>query len=665
MGPRERAAGVGLRGLLRSAGWALAALAVVLPGTAAARARIAPALPAADAGWFGDTAGSASAAIGDGQTIDLFYGAPMLPEVWYGRDKTELTNLLNSGRATLGLLYNQWLAIADLRAALYAAGGQLVPGGLVVYPQGPSAALHALDLALWARENALLWMLGQQPLAPEHDNLSSAGYPDFADLGYRDGTALMGSTRRQSPVQPVDVAGVMNDLLLPSSLFAGDHVLLMPYAMPDDYGLTDVIGPDIRIWLGADANIDLRHVLAHELGHAIHFRYGGYDSSVGPENSVQPLSGFWQHYLDLRGLTWQDPSQAPWDQQTPECFAEDVASLVVQGPADLLGYQTACPQPTAAQEFDLLAWLRSLPLAPGDPSPFEQAEWVQWQYPWPSVDFGHFQAMLFTADPTVSLSLSLDARATGGPYTVNINNESTLATLAPGGAWTGTVDIPDTNQLEIDADSPNLILTWLNVYRNPQFVADPRVSGVFPDTMGSWARADIAAAVRRGIVGGYPDGLFRPQGAVTRAEFARMVATALPARLFQPVSGGTQPSWSDVPPTSWQAPFVGAVGTSLPGANPGGPFLPAQPLSRQEAAAWVAAAFGWPAMSPDRAAAMLATYPDGAGVDPRDAAGFAEALMRGLMAGDAGTGALRPEDTISRAEAAVLVLRAVDQAAGQ
>lgn len=657
MGPKERAR---LRpaGLMRAAGWALVVVFTIWPASAAARARISVGGPAADRAWFGDTQDSASAALGDGTTIDLFYGAPMLPEAWYDRDRSELTALLGSQRATPALLYNQWLAIADLRAAIYAAGGQLEPGGLLVYPQGPSAVVHALDLALWAREGALLWVLGDEPLSP---------YPDFADLGYRDPEAYLGSTRQASTLQPADVGSVMNDLLLPSSLFAGDRVMLMPYAMPQEYGLTDVIGPDIRVWLGADADIDLRHVLAHELGHAIHFRYGGYDSTVSASGATQPLSTFWQQYLTLRGLSWQDPSQAPWKLQTPECFAEDVASIVT-GPGDLLGYQTTgCPAPTTSQQIALLAWLRSLPLSGAAPSPFQQAEWVDWQAPWPSADFGMFQAMLFTAAPQVNISVALDAQASGGPYTVDVEGQSTpLATLAPGGAWSGTVPVPDANPLVLDVDSPALYLSTLNVYRNPQFVPDPHISGVFPDTLDSWARADIAAAVRAGIVGGYPDGMFRPDGAVTRAEFARMLATALLARLLSgPASGSPGRTWTDVAPGSWEAPFVTAVGAMLPGTTPGGAFAPDRPLTRQEAAAWESAAFGWAGLTPDRAAAILATYPDGGAVAPQDAPAFAAALSRGLIAGDAGTGALRPTDTINRAEAAVLVLRAVNQSAGQ
>lgn len=45
---------------------------------------------------------------------------------------------------------------------------------------------------------------------------------------------------------------------------------------------------------------------------------------------------------------------------------------------------------------------------------------------------------------------------------------------------------------------------------------------------GHWATAEIAEAVSMGIIQGYPDGSFRPNGDVTRAEFATMLMRGIP-----------------------------------------------------------------------------------------------------------------------------------------
>ena len=45
----------------------------------------------------------------------------------------------------------------------------------------------------------------------------------------------------------------------------------------------------------------------------------------------------------------------------------------------------------------------------------------------------------------------------------------------------------------------------------------------FPDTPSGWYNKAINAAVARGIMKGYPDGSFRPNAPITRAEFTQMI----------------------------------------------------------------------------------------------------------------------------------------------
>ena len=48
---------------------------------------------------------------------------------------------------------------------------------------------------------------------------------------------------------------------------------------------------------------------------------------------------------------------------------------------------------------------------------------------------------------------------------------------------------------------------------------------MFSDTPSSWYNKAINAAVQRGIMKGYPDGRFRPNAPITRAEFTQMIST--------------------------------------------------------------------------------------------------------------------------------------------
>lgn len=69
----------------------------------------------------------------------------------------------------------------------------------------------------------------------------------------------------------------------------------------------------------------------------------------------------------------------------------------------------------------------------------------------------------------------------------------------------------------------------------------------FNDTAGHWAADAIAAAAANGALGGYPDGSFRPNQAVTRAE----IAVLFNRLTDRPADPGLPMTWSDVAPSHW------------------------------------------------------------------------------------------------------------------
>lgn len=147
----------------------------------------------------------------------------------------------------------------------------------------------------------------------------------------------------------------------------------------------------------------------------------------------------------------------------------------------------------------------------------------------------------------------------------------------------------------------------------------------FPDLSDHWALGPVLALQALGVVHGYPDGTFRPQAAVTRAEFVRLLARGL----HLPIAGG-----------------AGWVGQG-PDVN-----LDAQgPISRAEAAAVLDRVLQLPA-------AATPTFTDIGQVPPRDLAAVAAATAAGLLRGYP-DGSLRPQAPVARAEAAVMVLRAM------
>lgn len=79
-----------------------------------------------------------------------------------------------------------------------------------------------------------------------------------------------------------------------------------------------------------------------------------------------------------------------------------------------------------------------------------------------------------------------------------------------------------------------------------------KVVDVFSDISGHESKAQIMELVSRGILDGYPDGTFRPDNYVTRAEFAKILVTALGIEI------NDTPSFSDTA-EHWASPYINTV----------------------------------------------------------------------------------------------------------
>ena len=80
-------------------------------------------------------------------------------------------------------------------------------------------------------------------------------------------------------------------------------------------------------------------------------------------------------------------------------------------------------------------------------------------------------------------------------------------------------------------------------------MAVPKTQGAsaFSDVPSSyWAYAAISSLSSQGIVSGYPDGTYRPDNTITRAEFATMLVKALGLS-----TTGTNGAFTDVTPGDW------------------------------------------------------------------------------------------------------------------
>lgn len=118
-------------------------------------------------------------------------------------------------------------------------------------------------------------------------------------------------------------------------------------------------------------------------------------------------------------------------------------------------------------------------------------------------------------------------------------------------------------------------------------LVDTPTAAPFPDVpVTHWAVRYIDAAKRSGLVTGYPDGSFRPQDDISRAEIATLVVRA---GGFVSLTGG--PGFSDVPTTHWAfSNIMTARNHGLVLGYPDNTFRPNNPATRAESAMMI---FNW------------------------------------------------------------------------
>ena len=200
--------------------------------------------------------------------------------------------------------------------------------------------------------------------------------------------------------------------------------------------------------------------------------------------------------------------------------------------------------------------------------------------------------------------------------------------------------------------------------RDPAVRAQPVTApGItFPDLSGHADQAAVEALAARGIITGGSDGLFRPDGAMTRAEFAAIVVRALG---LDTGSLGGEAVFSDVAPEAWYAPYVDAACRyGIVSGVGDGKFCPDGTLSRQEAAVMVARAAGLCGLDTalDSAAvrSLLAPFSDYVTTAAWARESLAFCYQENIL--DQSDLAVRPAEAIRRCEVARMLFRMLDRA---
>ncbi|MDG0795160.1 S-layer homology domain-containing protein [Cohnella ginsengisoli] len=187
---------------------------------------------------------------------------------------------------------------------------------------------------------------------------------------------------------------------------------------------------------------------------------------------------------------------------------------------------------------------------------------------------------------------------------------------------------------------------------DPTDGATPSIS--LSDISGHWAETKIKQAVGMQIVGGYPDGSFKPNAAVTRAEFAVMLMNAL-----KPQQEGAALAFADKERIgAWaQRAVAQAVQASIIHGYEDGTFRPNAKITRAEMAVMISSAMG---QSVQETATGFADDKD----IPAWAKGAVAALNQlGIIEGK-GANRYAPGNPATRAEAVTVLLNMLAQASG-
>lgn len=184
-------------------------------------------------------------------------------------------------------------------------------------------------------------------------------------------------------------------------------------------------------------------------------------------------------------------------------------------------------------------------------------------------------------------------------------------------------------------------------------VSNPRS---FADIDHHWAQDEMVELAARGIAEGADDGNFMPDRPVGRAEFAAMIVRALGLHAER-----SERSFDDVKAGDWFYEPIGIAGAyGLIDGYPDGSFRPQHPITRQEAMAVILKAMkrtgmNSAAFSEKEIRERLAPFGDQERISPWAQEAAAVSIAAGVFNGDHGK--LRPQDRITRAETAAILLR--------
>jgi len=177
------------------------------------------------------------------------------------------------------------------------------------------------------------------------------------------------------------------------------------------------------------------------------------------------------------------------------------------------------------------------------------------------------------------------------------------------------------------------------------------INASFSDIGGHWAMDFIEALVTRGFVSGFPDGTFRPEAPLTRAQYAAAIA-----KTFQLPATSYTSNFTDIKPDFWGAEAITKAATmGFISGYPDGSFRPGQNLTKIQAIVFLVSGLKLTGGNTN----VLFTYGDRAQIPSYATNAVAIATQKMLVANYPDTCQLEPLRDIKRGELATLIYQAL------
>ncbi|MCC5652364.1 S-layer homology domain-containing protein [Nostoc sp. XA013] len=168
-----------------------------------------------------------------------------------------------------------------------------------------------------------------------------------------------------------------------------------------------------------------------------------------------------------------------------------------------------------------------------------------------------------------------------------------------------------------------------------------------------WAAQFIQQLSQRGVIAGFPDGSFRPEEPVTRAQFAAMVNKA-----FQKAPQRQAINFADVPSNYWASSAIGQAYTiGFLSGYPGNRFEPNQAIPRQQVL--VSLANGLEYAPSGNTESTLQYFNDASNIASYARSPIAAATQKQIVVNYPNVKFLNPTATATRAQVAAFIYQAL------